>query len=142
MSFRPKALLLAALIVAAMAFLMYRTLGSEGATYYIEVQEFAQQPREGIVKLAGYVQEGSIEQAPGALSVRFAIVDEAREVSYPVLYAAAASGGRIPDTFQEGSQVVVTGELREDGAFHATQLLAKCPSKYEAADPAEHPTES
>ena len=141
MSFRPKALILATLIVASMAFLMYRTLGSQGATYYMEVQEYAEAPKEGVVKLAGYVAEGSIQQAPGALSVRFAIADEVRSLSFPVVYAAAANGGRIPDTFQEGSQVVVTGQFQDDGAFHATQLLAKCPSKYEASDPADHPAD-
>jgi cytochrome c-type biogenesis protein CcmE len=29
--------------------------------------------------------------------------------------------------------VVVNGALGADGTFHADQLLAKCPSKYEAA---------
>ena len=37
-----------------------------------------------------------------------------------------------PDTFVDGSEVVVEGSLGADGVFVAHTLLAKCPSKYEA----------
>jgi len=42
--------------------------------------------------------------------------------------------GIIPDTFVDGAEVVVEGSLKHDGTFVAHMLLAKCPSKYEAAD--------
>ena len=49
----------------------------------------------------------------------------------------------VPDTFKHGAEVVVTGRVRDDGTFDASELLAKCPSKYEAAEPAapgaQHP---
>jgi cytochrome c-type biogenesis protein CcmE len=48
--------------------------------------------------------------------------------------------GLVPDTFKDGAEVVVEG--RWDPAarqFKATTLLAKCPSKYEEADPDGHP---
>ena len=41
--------------------------------------------------------------------------------------------GIIPDTFVDDADVVVEGSLADGGDFHATTLLAKCPSKYEAA---------
>ena len=72
MSFRIKALVLGALVVCAMGFLMFRTLGSQGAKYYIEVPEYAAAPKSEVIKLAGYVKTGSIEQAPGSVSLRFA----------------------------------------------------------------------
>jgi len=33
----------------------------------------------------------------------------------------------------DGADVVIEGGLRQDGTFVASNLLAKCPSKYEAA---------
>jgi cytochrome c-type biogenesis protein CcmE len=41
----------------------------------------------------------------------------------------------VPDTFRDvpGVNVEVTaeGQLASNGTFHATQIMAKCPSKYE-----------
>ena len=40
-----------------------------------------------------------------------------------------------PDLFKDGAEVVVEGELAyRDGSFHADNVLAKCPSKFEAAE--------
>ena len=39
--------------------------------------------------------------------------------------------GVAPDTFAEAVSVVVEGKY-EDGIFNATQIMTKCPSKYEA----------
>jgi cytochrome c-type biogenesis protein CcmE len=39
--------------------------------------------------------------------------------------------GVTPDTFKNDSEVVVKGRLGEDNTFHATEIIAKCPSKYE-----------
>ncbi|MEE8349720.1 MAG: cytochrome c maturation protein CcmE [Acidobacteriota bacterium] len=44
--------------------------------------------------------------------------------------------GLVPDTFKEGSEVVVEGRWDSvDRQFEATILLAKCPSKYEEVEP-------
>jgi cytochrome c biogenesis factor len=40
----------------------------------------------------------------------------------------------VPDTFKDDSEVVLTGRLTSEG-FKATDMTAKCPSKYEAAAP-------
>ncbi|OGU53931.1 MAG: cytochrome C biogenesis protein [Ignavibacteria bacterium RBG_13_36_8] len=39
--------------------------------------------------------------------------------------------GTIPNNFESSTSVVVTGKFG-DGYFHATDILTKCPSKYEA----------
>jgi cytochrome c-type biogenesis protein CcmE len=36
----------------------------------------------------------------------------------------------VPDTFLDDAEVVVTGRLTPEG-FMATEMTAKCPSKYE-----------
>jgi cytochrome c-type biogenesis protein CcmE len=38
--------------------------------------------------------------------------------------------GIVPDTFKDEAEVVVTGRLTPEG-FMATEMTAKCPSKYE-----------
>ncbi len=39
----------------------------------------------------------------------------------------------VPDTFREGMgiTVVVQGRLGEDGTFHASEVIPRCPSRYE-----------
>ncbi len=39
--------------------------------------------------------------------------------------------GAIPNNFESSTSVVVTGKYR-DGSFHASEILTKCPSKYES----------
>ncbi len=38
--------------------------------------------------------------------------------------------GTMPNNFESAKSVVVTGEFK-DGYFHASNILTKCPSKYE-----------
>jgi cytochrome c-type biogenesis protein CcmE len=40
-----------------------------------------------------------------------------------------------PDLLRNEAQAIMTGRMGEDGAFHATELLLKCPTKYEEAVP-------
>ena len=40
--------------------------------------------------------------------------------------------GAIPNNFESATSVVVTGKFNKDtGYFHASDILTKCPSKYE-----------
>jgi cytochrome c-type biogenesis protein CcmE len=45
----------------------------------------------------------------------------------------------LPDTFKEGMPAVAEGKYNTGDYFEATNVLTKCPSKYEAA-PAEEQT--
>ena len=42
-------------------------------------------------------------------------------------------GNALPDTFTEDVEVVLEGRMDAEGTFHATTLLTKCGSRYEAA---------
>jgi cytochrome c-type biogenesis protein CcmE len=42
--------------------------------------------------------------------------------------------GPLPDTFEEGRDVVIEGRFTQDGVFEATTVLTKCGSRYEAAE--------
>jgi cytochrome c-type biogenesis protein CcmE len=55
--------------------------------------------------------------------LRFAVTDEVRSV--PVQYR-----GLLPDLFREGKGVVVSGRMQADGAFQASEVLAKHDENY------------
>jgi cytochrome c-type biogenesis protein CcmE len=137
-----KFLLLGVGIVASMGFLLIVGMNRPGGlAYYLSVSEFVQAPDRvtGDFRINGKVADGTIERQPTGQDVAFAMTDGANRL--PVSYH-----GIIPDTFVDGADVVVEGRLRDDGVFEAHTLLAKCPSKYEAADGAgdsygKHPEE-
>ncbi len=122
-------------VVLSMVFLLVVGVsGSRGFAYYLTVGEFLEQPDRGgdAFRVNGKVATGSIQRLPSGQDVRFLMTADGR--SLPVAYH-----GIIPDTFVDGADVVVEGRLRDDGAFEAHTLLAKCPSKYESADGAAEP---
>lgn len=89
------------------------------------------------IRVGGYVEKGSIFHKTGTLEYQFDVrpVDgmikyqEARGKTVTIRYT-----GIVPDTFKDDNEVIATGRLGEDGVFHATEILAKCPSKYEAEE--------
>lgn len=128
---RVKFLILGLGVAATMVFLLVVGVGS-GGVYYYTVDEFLTRHRDatGNFRVNGKVAEGTIERLPTGMDVTFAMTDGKN--SLPVRYH-----GIIPDTFVDKADVVVEGRLGEDGVFAASTLLAKCPSKYEAADGAK-----
>ncbi|HLM67304.1 MAG TPA: cytochrome c maturation protein CcmE [Longimicrobium sp.] len=82
------------------------------------------------VKMGGRVVPGSVKYDARTLDLRFTIVDIASgRTTYPVMH-----NGPLPDTFEEGRDVVVEGRLAADGTFQAATVLTKCGSRYEAAE--------
>lgn len=117
-------------IVAAVIYLIFANTQSN-AVYYMTVAELhncttcAAQPS---VRVAGVVQAGSIVRNDPAQKITFVIT--ANGQSMQVIYS-----GVVPDIFRPGIQVVVEGHYTGTGPFHAQTLLAKCPSKFQAATP-------
>jgi cytochrome c-type biogenesis protein CcmE len=79
------------------------------------------------LKVGAKVVPGSVVRDPGGRTIDFRISDGANE--FPVTYT-----GLVPDTFTDASniEVIVEGKYGRDGVFHATEVLAKCGSRYEA----------
>lgn len=86
--------------------------------------------RELGVKVGGRVVPGTVAWDPRTLDLRFDVVDIATGATrFPVHYQ-----GPLPDTFQEGRDVVIEGRLTQAGVFEAATVLTKCGSRYEAAE--------
>jgi cytochrome c-type biogenesis protein CcmE len=131
-------LTLAGLVAAAIGGLVYFDSG-EGVLEYVYANEVASSPERFVdreFRVHGLVAEGSVKQKKGgAGDYTFDIVYEGETLS--VHYA-----DMVPDTFAEGGEVVLTGTL-ENGRFEATEMSAKCPSKYEEKDdPTKNPARS
>ena len=128
---RVKFLVLGTGVAATMVFLLVVGIGS-GGVYYYTVDEFLTEHRgaTGHFRVNGKVATGTIERLPTGMDVTFAMTNG--EKTLPVRYH-----GIVPDTFVDRADVVVEGRLGPDGVFQASTLLAKCPSKYEAADGAK-----
>ena len=128
---RLKFLGLGSAVLLSMVFLVLVAMNRPGGmVYYLTVSEFKAHGAGGRsdFRVNGKVAEGSIVRQPTGLDVRFTMVDDLG-ATLPVTYH-----GVIPDTFVDRAAVVVEGRLQQDGTFLAHHLLAKCPSKYEAAD--------
>jgi cytochrome c-type biogenesis protein CcmE len=78
------------------------------------------------VKVGARVVPGSVQRTPGGKEYAFRVTDGA--ATFPVVYRGIA-----PDTFTDSVDVVVGGRMGRDGTFQATELLAKCASRYENA---------
>lgn len=120
-------------VLLSMAFLVFVAMrGDGGFVYYMTVSEFleAEQAETQGFRVNGKVVDGTIDRKPSGLDVQFVMSDGSSTM--PVVYH-----GIVPDTFVDGADVVVEGRLDEQSVFQAHHMLAKCPSKYEAADDAD-----
>jgi cytochrome c-type biogenesis protein CcmE len=125
-----KLLVAAAVMIAAVGFLVVNAMGSSMA-YFHTVSELEASGR-GMngepVRVGGDVLPGSIQREALATELRFTITDG--QSTLPVVYT-----GVIPDIFSEDVEVVAEGTIDPDGTLVATKLLTKCPSRFEADHP-------
>lgn len=119
----PTVILIAGLFVAGFA--LFQATG-QNITYYYEIDEVDREAiGERTVKISGLVG-AEIRRDPATMKTWFAVTSPTQTL--PVEYT-----GVVPDIFGPGIQVVVRGHFAE-GTFVADDLLAKCPSKYDASD--------
>jgi cytochrome c-type biogenesis protein CcmE len=75
------------------------------------------------LRVAGNVAPGSIKRQ--GMMVNFALMEQGK-----TLQVAYQGSEPPPDTFKDDSQALAVGTYGHDGVFHATELQAKCASKY------------
>jgi cytochrome c-type biogenesis protein CcmE len=114
--------------VLIVAFLAYgATSFKSNLTPYVSFEEAQRSARK--VQVAGGLVPDSTSYVEDQELLKFGIVDESGS-TMTVLYE-----GVKPGNFEEATQIVAIGSY-SDGAFHAKQLLVKCPSKYQGLDEA------
>ena len=122
-----KMLVTTLVLTVALGGLLWVTL-AEGTEYYMHVDEVMAEPEAWYGKnlqVHGYVVEGSRLRKPDTLEYRFKVENNGAVIE-------AEYTGLVPDTFQDGSEVVITGQLDAHGfTVKPNGVMAKCPSKYE-----------
>jgi cytochrome c-type biogenesis protein CcmE len=79
------------------------------------------------LQLHGFVAD--LRQRPDSLDYKFDVKNNGKIIT-------ARYTGVVPDTFKNGSEVVLKGQLHPDGfAVEPNGVMAKCPSKYNPQAP-------
>lgn len=104
----------------------------EAAVYALPVEELKARSGElegRRVRVDGELVPGSLSKKDDPCEYKFTI--HANGASLDVRYPQCV----VPDTFRDrpegGVKVTVTGSLQKHGDFEATEILAKCASKYD-----------
>lgn len=116
-------------IAIALAYLVYGGV-RDTMVYYLTVGELkgrVPSVYRDKVRVSGTVVPGSIKKGMDG-SLEFKITDgkQAIDVQY---------SGIVPDIFRDNVEAVVEGLYTPQNIFKAKVLLAKCPTKYDPANP-------
>ncbi|MFZ0634863.1 MAG: cytochrome c maturation protein CcmE [Candidatus Acidiferrales bacterium] len=128
MSTRGKFAVGSGIIIVTLLSLAYAGF-TQSKTYYHTLSELPTLQGMALhqrMRIGGNVRAGSIQHLAG----RVDFVLEEQGKTLPVSYAGRDP---LPDTFKDGAQALVEGNLMPDGRFVAEQIQAKCASKYEAS---------
>jgi cytochrome c-type biogenesis protein CcmE len=122
----------AAVIVVGVGLLITEGVRSTGVYFFTPtelVTRTTQDPsfHDVGLKVGAKVVPGTIRRDDETMQIDFEMSDGVTGV--PVRYR-----GLVPDTFTDANdiEVIVEGKLGRDGIFHATEVLAKCGSRYES----------
>ena len=145
-----------ALILAAIVYLIVSSTQAS-AQFFLTVDELKAKDQATLSKrelrISGAVVGDTIQYDAQTLTLRFSVahvpgddnVIEKQGGLAAVLHAAVADPTRNrlqvvykgvkPDLLKNEAQAIMTGKIGTDGVFYASELLLKCPTKYEEAVP-------
>ena len=131
---RKKRLALIVLMVSGIAIGVGFALKSldENIMFFLTPSEVAKgkAPQGRLFRIGGMVVSGSVSRPGNGLTVQFDLTDNTSNLT--VRYT-----GILPDLFREGQGIIANGQLGEDGAFVAQQVLAKHDENYMPPEIAE-----
>lgn len=135
----PKIAIAAAVLACAVGYLMYTSVQSTSASFFVTISELTERADEvdgERVRVAGDIVEGSIDQDGLGDAIYFEITDGSETLG--VIYE-----GQTPDIFGDHTEAVVEGVYNHGETFEAETVLTKCPSRFEDGDmETYHPDES
>ncbi|MBL8049803.1 MAG: cytochrome c maturation protein CcmE [Anaerolineales bacterium] len=152
---KPKFLIGGGMILAAVFYLIFSAT-TASAERFMTVDEMLAETPEIVgdsLRITGAVIGDTIQYDPDTLTLTFEIAHapaDFKEIEEQgglakVLYDAVHDPTRArvkviyigvkPDLLRTEAQAIMTGTLDENGVFHATELLLKCPTRYEQALP-------
>ena len=127
----PTKFVAAAVLIVGVVTWLAISAGSQSKSYYVtitELQAMGNKAYSRNLRVAGNVAPGSINHV--GTNATFTLLEQGKTLR--VNYIGAEPP---PDTFKDDAQALAIGTYGHDGTFHATQLQAKCASKYAPAAP-------
>jgi cytochrome c-type biogenesis protein CcmE len=109
------------------------TIGGSVLYYKTPTEIVQQQPTEAVRLSGKLVPNSPVSQDDG--SITFDMTDG--KTTIHVVYTGGATTA-LTSAARPGASMVAEGALRADGSFAATNLLAKCPSKFTSTEPTDH----
>jgi cytochrome c-type biogenesis protein CcmE len=125
----PLKIVVASVIILATVTYLAFTGVRDNKSYYVTISELQGLGDKAYIRhlrVAGNVAPGSIERS--GTNATFTLLEQGR-----TLRVAYRGTEPPPDTFKDDAQALAIGTYGRDGVFHATQLQAKCASKYAPA---------
>jgi len=122
----PVKIVIASLVIVATVVYLAVTAQQDNKQYYVTISELQGMGNKAYtrhLRVAGNVAPGSIQRV-GA-GANFELLEQGKLLR--VVYVGSEPP---PDTFKDDAQALAVGTYGRDGVFHATQLQAKCASKY------------
>lgn len=127
---KPISIIVASVVIlATVAWLAFSAIG-DTKSYYVTISELQGMGNKAYtrhLRVAGNVAPGSIHRV--GTNASFQLMEQGK-----LLQVAYQGSEPPPDTFKDDAQALAVGTYGKDGVFHATQLQAKCASKYAPAD--------
>jgi cytochrome c-type biogenesis protein CcmE len=123
-----KIILASAIIVATVAYLAITGV-NDTKSYYVTISELQGMGHKAYtrhLRVAGNVAPGSIHRIGAGAD--FQLIEQGKLLT--VQYRGSEPP---PDTFKDDAQALAVGTYSRDGVFHATEVQAKCASKYAPA---------
>ncbi len=145
------------LIIAAIVYLIISATQAN-AQYFLTIDELKAKGAAVAnqdVRISGAVMGDTIQYDSKTLTLKFVVANvpgdnnviTAQGGLAAVLHAAVTDptrtrmtiiyNGPKPDLLKNEAQAIMTGKLGADGNFYASELLLKCPTKYEDAVPSQ-----
>lgn len=132
-----------AIILGTIGWLAFTGYGAN-KSYYVTIAELGgmgDKAYHSNLRVEGFVQPGTIEQ--NGTHVTF-VLNEFESHSPKAgkgrsLLVSYKGSEPPPDTFKDDAQALAAGTFGRDGVFHASELQAKCASKYAPGQPGQMP---
>src|SRR5277367_948418 len=130
------------IILGAIGYLAY-TGAASSKSYYVtvaEMQKMGDKAYQSHLRVEGFVKPETIQES--GTHVTFVLTEfeshNPKATPNPRSIVVNYQGTEPPpDTFKGDAQALAIGTWGRDGVFHATQLQAKCASKYAPAAPGQ-----
>jgi cytochrome c-type biogenesis protein CcmE len=126
---KPTSIIVASILIVGVVVWLAFAAAGDNKSYYVTISELQAMGGKAYtrhLRVAGNVQPGSIQRV--GTNAHFVLLEQGK-----VLNVAYQGTEPPPDTFKDDAQALAIGTYGRDGVFHATQLQAKCASKYAPA---------